>query len=103
MPSLLEPAPKRLRTKVERPLSIRQTTEIAVRRGKGYWGILENRGQNDAGASGGELYLPFPKENTGELQKMVSGGGYRNDTRQHTAIQKKRRFLWFNVPPKCKL
>ena len=32
-PSLLEPAPKRFRTKVCRPLSTRQMIEIAVRRG----------------------------------------------------------------------
>lgn len=36
MPSLLDPAPNKLRTKVCLPLSARQMIEIAVRRGKGY-------------------------------------------------------------------
>ena len=41
IPSFEEPAPKRFRTKVWRPLSTRQMIEMAVRRGKGYWGILD--------------------------------------------------------------
>ena len=44
IPSLLDPAPKRFLTKVWRPLSTRQMTEMAVRRGKGYCGILEAHG-----------------------------------------------------------
>ena len=40
MPSLLEPAPNRLRTNVCRPLSAKQMTEMAVSRGNGYCGIL---------------------------------------------------------------
>ena len=40
MPSLEDPAPKRLRTKSCLPLSTRHMIEIAVRSGKGYCGIL---------------------------------------------------------------
>lgn len=36
IPSLLDPAPNRLRIKVERPLLMRQITDIALMRGKGY-------------------------------------------------------------------
>jgi hypothetical protein len=39
-PSLLEPAPKRFLRNEWRPLSARQMIDMAVRRGKGYCGIL---------------------------------------------------------------
>ena len=38
-PSLLDPAPNKLRIKSWRPLSARQMTEIAVKRGNAYCGI----------------------------------------------------------------
>ncbi len=40
MPSLLDPAPNRLRTNLCLPLSARQMIEMAVSKGNGYCGIL---------------------------------------------------------------
>ena len=63
MPSFLDPAPKRFLTNGERPLSIRQTTEMAVRRGKGYCGILHEVVSVRGEASViGKVAIPFPEE-----------------------------------------